>query len=496
MAVSRRRFNGPSEEERINKVVFGTYAVIAAVLFLAYVMEFVKGTRTLQYSLTFLGFLGIPFLANAIVYFKNKESKLVRYFVLVGYMITYVFVLFTGSTVLTFTYILPIFVAFMLYSDVALLILLNVVSLVVNLICVIREGRACGWEAGFITESEIRLISMLLIGVCGIFGAKLTAQINAQKLDRLNREKGMTTNVLHQTLEVSKGIIADIDKVNEHMGHLGESVRATRDSMEEVSAGSSDTAESVQTQLSMTENIQKHIERVEEVSGAVKDNVSEADKAITNGQQNMDKMMHQAAQSQSAAKEVSVELSELTQHVDEMQTIVEMIENVTSETSLLSLNASIEAARAGEAGRGFAVVASEISKLADQTSNATVNITELIQNIGTALKEVVEAINALVESNDLQNKYASETSKDFTAISAKTSDIARMSNNLADIIVELAQSNSAIVDSVQNISAITEEVSAHATETFDESEANLEIVEEIGALVESLTKQAKELSDE
>lgn len=64
-----------------------------------------------------------------------------------------------------------------------------------------------------------------------------------------------------------------------------------------------------------------------------------------------------------------------------MHSIIELIDNITTQTSLLALNASIEAARAGEAGRGFSVVASEISNLATQTQDATVDITTLIENI-------------------------------------------------------------------------------------------------------------------
>lgn len=77
----------------------------------------------------------------------------------------------------------------------------------------------------------------------------------------------------------------------------------------------------------------------------------------------------------------------------EMNSIVELISGITSQTSLLSLNASIEAARAGEAGKGFAVVATEISGMATQTQDATEQITALINNVSGAISEVVEVIH-------------------------------------------------------------------------------------------------------
>lgn len=492
----KRRFGGSSEMERINKIAFECHAIIGAILFAAYVIEVVKGNRTPGYLAVFSLLLLIPLVIAVITRIKDPENRQLKYIVGIGYAVFYIFVILTGSTILTFTYILPMVVVLMLYSDVGLLVIISVLSLLANVVGIVMDGSAEGWSAAYITDAEIRMAVLVLTDLFAILGSKMTAIINQQKLDRLNREKGMATNVLEQTLAASKEIITNIEQVNKNMGSLGDSVKVTRDSMEQVSEGAGDTAETVQDQLAMTEQIQKYIERVENVSDSVKSNVNAADDAIGHGQKNMDKMMHQSGQSQSAAKEVVRELSELTEHVDEMQSIVEMIEDITSETSLLSLNASIEAARAGEAGKGFAVVASEISKLADQTSTATVNITELIQNIGTALHEVVDAINTLVESNDLQNQYAKETSKDFAAISDKTDDISELSGKLSGIIMELANANSAIVDSVQNISAITEEVSAHATETFNESERNLEIVKEVGQLVESLTVQAQQLSND
>ena len=90
-------------------------------------------------------------------------------------------------------------------------------------------------------------------------------------------------------------------------------------------------------------------------------------------------------------------LETLNQYISEMNTIVELINGVTSQTSLLALNASIEAARAGEAGKGFAVVASEISELATQTKSATTNITQLIGNVSGSITEVVTVIREMID---------------------------------------------------------------------------------------------------
>jgi len=144
-----------------------------------------------------------------------------------------------------------------------------------------------------------------------------------------------------------------------------------------------------------------------------------------------------------------------------MQSIIEIIDNITSQTSLLALNASIEAARVGEAGKGFAVVASEITNLADQTQDATVNIADLIENISSELDMVVKVINYLMDNSKLQGIAATETASSFETIASKTTDIQQQTEELSQLVGELASSNEAIVESIQTISAATEEVTAH-----------------------------------
>ena len=173
---------------------------------------------------------------------------------------------------------------------------------------------------------------------------------------------------------------------------------------------------------------------------------------------------------------------------------MDIIGNITDQTSLLSLNASIEAARVGEAGKGFAVVASEISALADQTQEATVNIAELIGNISEELTEVVNVVSYLIDNNKLQSIAATETASSFETIASRTQDIHQLTEELTGLVSSLAQSNEAIVDSIQTISAATEEMTAHSSVTLESSEENSSIVVEVGDIVGELQALAERLS--
>ena len=193
----------------------------------------------------------------------------------------------------------------------------------------------------------------------------------------------------------------------------------------------------------------------------------------------------------SAGKDVAGALEKFKKTADEMNSITVIITDVASQTKLLALNASIEAARAGEAGRGFAVVATEISNLAGQTSQATENINTLIGDVVNQVGTMVTTIERLLQIDDEESKCASETAESFNKISGTVDIIKQHTADLDDLVGRLSQANEDIVNSIQTTTAVTEEVTAHATETYDVSLQNQEVVNALGDLVKSLNEDAE-----
>ena len=191
--------------------------------------------------------------------------------------------------------------------------------------------------------------------------------------------------------------------------------------------------------------------------------------------------------------QVAAELTSLKEYMDKMYSIIEIINNITSETSLLSLNASIEAARAGEAGRGFAVVASEISGLATQTQEATVSIEELIRNVSEELEKVVTIIESMISQVEHQNVTVNETAGSFRTIEDNSDRVQSQSDALSGIVKESESANAGIMDSIQTISAISEEVAAHTNNTLTTCEKNQKSVEHLMAETENLIELTHQL---
>ena len=165
--------------------------------------------------------------------------------------------------------------------------------------------------------------------------------------------------------------------------------------MKDVTFGTSETAENMQEQLSQTEEIMEQIESAKEVAETIAENVVHTEKTINIGRDNINHLLDSVSQSETVGSAVGQKMNELIENTKKMNSIVETINSIANQTNLLSLNASIEAARAGEAGRGFSVVAGEIQSLAGQTSEATVNITNSVDDIGIEANSNLNIANGL-----------------------------------------------------------------------------------------------------
>lgn len=335
-----------------------------------------------------------------------------------------------------------------------------------------------------------------LSGFYALMTARITKSSNVNEMKKLNDEKEKGARLLEKILVLSENISTEITNANTKMETLQHTVETTTSSMIDVSNGSTETAESVQEQLMKTEEIVEQVDKVKNVSSTIAADMIKTKEALNVGMKSVQKLVQQVQESEKVGDAVSERMQQLHDNTEKMNDIVGLINSITKQTSMLSLNASIEAARVGEAGKGFAVVANEISNLAKQTSDATISITGLISTITDSIEEVYQSMTKLMESNKIQNDTAGTLEGNFTNISNSAENIDILSSQLENIVVTLESANRVIVESVHNISAITEEVSARASETSSESESSNKAVNELAQMMQKLQNMAQELSRE
>lgn len=484
------------ELKQINKVAVICYTIVISVILIAYAIEVAKGARTLGYYAFFSFLAAAPVIASWIVFKMKPASALVKHIMGIGYGIFYGYTIFTTTDLTAYTFAIPMLVVILLYSDLRYCIMIGVGVVLENVVYTIYQAVTVGIAQESMAYYEIRNLLIALVALFLCLATKVLKDINQMKMEDINQEKDNIARILQRTMDASGEISRGIEEVTEQMKELGTAVSETRDAMQEVSTGTNETANAIQNQIGQTEEIQKYTEQVEEVSKSINDSMDRTRSDITNGRQSLDSLLQQVEASERAGKEVVQDIDMLKEYMQNMQSIIELITNVASQTSLLALNASIEAARAGEAGRGFSVVATEISNLANQTQDATVSITNVIQNVSEKLTVSVNAIEELMDNNAKQNESAATVADSFEKISESTGSADEQVQKLGNVVGKLADANSVIVDSVQTISAVMQEVSAHSGETYDISDKNAGIVVNVTKLVEQINEQARRLNEQ
>ncbi len=263
-------------------------------------------------------------------------------------------------------------------------------------------------------------------------------------------------------------VLQSIQKMNYD---LNNTLKNINEASVQVALGSGQLAEGAQL---LAEGATEQASTIEELTATI-ENVSKLAQDSAARAENTYYMVEDAEKKAERSQEELKELTNAMERINstsmEIQNIIASIEDIASQTNLLSLNASIEAARAGEAGRGFSVVADQIRKLAADSSQAAVNTKELIE------KSLME----IGKGNDITNKtvYALNEILDIMkSFSSTIKGASMLSNNQAELLKQIEAEVEQISEVVQNNSSAAQETSATSEELLAQSENLRKLVEQ------------------
>ena len=317
-------------------------------------------------------------------------------------------------------------------------------------------------------------VLMIAIIVCTNSVAKMynDHSVDAAAAEQ-ERQKEIMDDVLMVADEVRKGTENAMDIINQ----LNESSEVVNNAMKDISDSTLSTSETIQTQTSMTQNIQESINVTIESSENM---VRVAQHSNELNQQNMALMGDLKHQSQVISEtngHVSEAMKTLQERTNAVKSIADTIFSISSQTNLLALNASIESARAGEAGRGFAVVADEIRQLAEKTRVETENIARILDELSANAKQASDAVERSVEAAGVQDQMIEQVSQSFGEMSDNVNGLIQEIENIDTLLTNLSEANNQIVDNISNLSATTEEVTASSMQATEMTNENLDNAE-------------------
>ena len=196
-----------------------------------------------------------------------------------------------------------------------------------------------------------------------------------------------------------------------------------------------------------------------------------------------------------ASRNTETSIQHLANTVSEITGIIDVNNNISKQTKLLSLNASIEAARAGELGKGFAVVADEIRKLAEETVNSTKMIISIIDEVKQAVNKAVDSVRTSQDAVSDQGASLAVTAGVFQEILASIGKAYQNAMNVQEATQLLENGFSIISSEISDVAGVSEESAAVVEEVSEATQEQSASIEEIVRSFEQLGKLSGELND-
>ncbi len=480
--------------QRANKAVLIINWMLNFFLILGYILEFIKGNKTLSYVITFILLVLIPMGVSSVVYIKKKDSVALKYVTLCGYLIMYIFVMFTATKVLVFVYMFPIVLMYFLYFNMKLMIAGCGIIMAINLARIVYGVFVLGLkDVDTTTEYTIQFAAVFLFSISLIISTKLSNLFNKEKVDSIREEKMRQEAVLTEVLKTASVLDSNSKKVYEIVEKLALSTELVTRAVNEIAIGASNTAENIQVQSELTHNIHNIIKDASGLSQDMGKTTVQAAKAVEDGIGIVDSLSSESVEVNRNSENMYNTMKELKTKSNEIQGITEIITGISEQTNLLALNASIESARAGEAGRGFAVVAEEIRKLAEQSKLSASSIASIISELHEQADKAVDAAVRSKTVNEKQNGLIIRTKSVFGSIAEKMKEVDGNVGLVNKRINEILASNDSIVESINDISAVSQQATANAEEASAMTGENIKQADIAKKLVSELMETSRKM---
>ncbi|MFB5558957.1 methyl-accepting chemotaxis protein [Bacillus cereus] len=328
----------------------------------------------------------------------------------------------------------------------------------------------------------------------------LTLRMKVTSKDEVGELTKYFNDMVEQMNEMVSKIKNSVSTVQQSTNSLhyltNETVAASREvsgAMDDVSGGASTLANSVDEVSAQLENMAESVEQMNSSVGEIKGVAGKAEEASKQGLNTMRNLIRTRGQSSSIVVHTEEASDKLEQRVGSIQNVVELIKGISDQTNLLALNASIEAARAGEQGKGFAVVAEEVRKLAEQSKEATGEITMMIGDVQLEVKRVVEVVSKLKDIADVQNKVTTEAEMEFRTIMSVVNTISTSVEKIVEEVHNIGYEQGEITAVMHTIAGTSQESAAVSEEVHAATESQVNHLEKVAHTMESLTEHMRDL---
>ncbi len=479
-------------EQDVNRIVFGVFFIAAIMMILSNIIQVaLYGLRPLSlmailYNLTFLAFL-VPVLYYLFSKSKSRFKEISLYSMLI-----FAFILHTDSWVnVPFVWLVPLGLAG-LYADFKLLkkafyitIPLLVLSQFMHLWFADKMVIETSLYRSIITSFYYGL-QFIFIGILLMSWTKRFDRMLEHSENLKERIESVLSTVNHASLQLNKNVV----DLNRNINESSSSLQQIDSSIQHIYSDSQSYYKVIkQTEVAVGDIIGK-LERTLQNASAVKGSINNVvDMAEQNKQILAQSVIH-IGDIKHASNTSNEVVQTLNGKINKISDVLKSITDIANQTNLLALNAAIEAARAGEHGKGFAVVAGEVRKLAEQSSQSSSYIQELLNEIGSAKDQVVDSLlktdkivltnidrmNTSVSSYDelidMQHTMNSQLQEILATIHSLSNEGKTVTSSIKDLEQDYLtndQNISEIAASMEQMSTAFLEITSHVEDVSDKS---------------------------
>ena len=303
------------------------------------------------------------------------------------------------------------------------------------------------------------------------------------------------SGLIHAVEDKSNHILEVAGGISEVAGNTKTTIEQVTQAIDSVAQGAVTQAESTQEANTEVEHLKNSLDETKEYVSGMNGMTEKANEVSTEGIESVKDLIEKSGKTAEKSK-VSLEvMNEMVESIDKIFYISDTIADITSQTNLLSLNASIEAARAGEMGKGFAVVADEIRKLADESKESTDEIKKII----TEITEKSKLVESTMQENEVlqteQQEAINRTEEIFGEIMKQIEMLGSGMERINALNDTMSANKDLVVDKMGTIASVSEQ-SAAATEEVNASTEQVNVtMEEISEHTETLQAIAKDLME-
>jgi len=289
-------------------------------------------------------------------------------------------------------------------------------------------------------------------------------------------EIGTVADSYNSTVENLRKIVTQVKQAAKA---VADTTTRNESEVQALSQGAIEQSKEIETALDRIEAMTQSINAISASATEAEGAIRKSAETVKAGDEAMNRTVKGIAGIRETVAETAKKVKRLGESSQKISQVVNLISNFADQTNLLALNASIEAARAGEQGRGFAVVADEVRALAQQSANATTEISNLVDQIQTETNEVVTAMEQGTEQVVSGTQLVEEARGNLNEITVVSNQINELVAKIAEAAKAQAVDSEQVNQTIQDVAAIAQQTSESATQVSNSFKELLKTAQEL-----------------